>query len=303
MRTIDYRIPPALHSSVLVLSLLIAIAPTAFPSPAFAWWEKGHRIIAANAVAVLPDDMPRFFRDAAPTLIWLSVQPDEWKDFGTELRRAEAPEHYLDTEKLSDNPMNLKFEPDRYAALKRYFEMKETPAGVGLLPYQLIEDYQRLRGTFAQYRKDSTNTSIQQAILVSAGLLGHYAGDTAQPLHTTIHFDGRVDQHGTITKGKGIHARFEGTFVNQFIEQAECRQYVGMPVVYANLYGAIREALAQSFAGIDEVYRLDETGKLAAPDNATKAFVQQRIAHGSQFLASLWYTAWKESETVKHSER
>lgn len=270
------------------------------PSPALAWWEKGHRIIAANAVAVLPDDVPRFFRDGTAALARLSTQPDAWRDFGTEVLRAGGPEHYLDTEKLTDNPMKLQFEPDRYAALKTYFNMKDTPAGIGLLPYRLLEDYQRLRGTFAQYRKDPTNLSIQQEILVYAGLLGHYAGDTAQPLHTTIHFDGRVDKQGTVTKAKGIHARFEGTFVEKFIKQADCRQYIAAPVVYTNLHEAIRQALAQSFDGIDEVYRLDETGRLAAPDEAARQFVQQRLAHGSHFLASLWYTAWKESETLKH---
>ncbi|MBI4553237.1 MAG: hypothetical protein HY710_13325 [Candidatus Latescibacteria bacterium] len=284
---------------ILLFCFFLLTTPLTLPVPALAWWEKGHRIVTANAVAALPDDMPRFFKDGAATLIRLSSQPDEWRRFGTELGRTEGPDHYLDTEKLAANPTKLAFQSDRYAALKTYFEMKETPAGIGLLPYRLTEDYQRLRGTFAQYRKDPTNPSIQQEILVYAGLLSHYAGDTAQPLHTTIHFNGRVDQRGTVITGKGIHERFEGVFVDKFIQQADCRKYVGAPVVYPNLSDAIREALAQSFAGIDEVYRLDETGKLKAPDSATKTFVQQRLAHGSHFLTSLWYTAWKESEMSK----
>lgn len=278
------------------LSVLFVILP---PTQAQAWWEKGHHMIAANAVEVLPADMPGFFKAGAAALVRLSSQPDRWKEFGTELRRAENPEHYLDHEKLTDNPVKLGFYPDRYAALNAIYKMGETPAGVGMLPYRLLEDFQKLRGAFAQYRRNPEDPNIQQEILVYAGLLAHYAGDTSQPLHMTVHFDGRVDAQGRVIKAKGIHARFEGAFVDKFVAPADCRPYVRTPVVYQDLYGAIREAFATSFAEIDRVYQLDETGLLETPDAATRTFVQQRLAHGSSFLASLWYTAWKASETVE----
>ena len=249
----------------------------------------------------LPDDMPEFFKAHAAALIRLSVQPDRWKGFGTELRRAESPDHYFDIEKLTDDPTKLGFHSDRYAALKAIYAMHENPASVGLLHYRLVEEFQKLRGVFAQYRRDPDDPSIQQEILVYAGLLGHYAGDGSQPLHMTIHFDGRVDQQGKVIKGKGIHERFEGPFVDTYIEQADCRRYVRTPVVYPDLYDAIRRAFAESFKEVDTVYRLDETGKLETPDEAARMFVHQRLAHGSSFLAGLWYTAWKTSAQVTPS--
>ena len=287
--------------SGIVAYFLIFLMTFGRPALAPAWWEKGHRIITANAVEALPDDMPEFFKAHAAALIRLSVQPDMWKGFGTELRRAESPDHYCDIEKLTDDPLQLVFHPNRYAALKAIYGKHEDPAGVGLLHYRLVEEFQKLRGVFAQYRRDPDDPSIQQEILVYAGLLAHYAGDGSQPLHMTIHFDGRVDHEGKVIKGKGIHARFEGPFVDKFIEQADCRRYVRTPVVYPDLYDAIRRAFAASFNEVDTVYRLDETGKLETPDQASRTFVCQRLAHGSSFLAGLWYTAWKTSAQVTPS--
>jgi hypothetical protein len=268
------------------------------PATVGAWWEKGHQIITINAVEVLPADMPAFFRQNAGALAQLSVQPDTWKMYGAELRRAETPEHYFDTEKLTDDPLKLGFHTDRFEALASIFKMGETPAGVGTLPYRLVEDYQRLRGAFARHRKDPKDTAIQQEILVYAGLLSHYAGDTSQPLHLTIHFNGRVDRQGNVIKARGIHERFEGPFVDKFIEQADCLPHVKKPVVFQDIYQAIRMAFSESFRELDAVYKLDEEGRLETPDEATRVFVRKRLAHGSSFLATLWYTAWIASTEV-----
>lgn len=282
-----------------LMAVLAVLGVCAFPRSGQAWWDKGHQMIATNAVAVLPNEMPAFFKDAKDALARLSAQPDNWKLFGQELRRAESPEHYIDTEKLTDNPAKLGFYPDRYQALEAMYKKGDAPVGVGLLPYRLLEDVQKLRGAFAQYRKNPTDLSIQQEIVVYAGLLSHYAGDTSQPLHMTIHFDGRVDAQGTVIKGKGIHERFEGPFVDKYIEAPDFRPLVVPPVVYTDLYQALRTAFSESFKEIDTVYRLDEAGKLETPDEEAKTFVRKRLAHGSSFLASLWYTAWVSSADVK----
>ncbi|MBM3262551.1 MAG: hypothetical protein FJY97_03880 [candidate division Zixibacteria bacterium] len=280
---------------------LSALALCGFPRDSHAWWEKGHRMITANAVSVLPADMPAFFKDASDALMRLSVQPDTWKGYGQELRRAETPEHYLDLEKLTDHPLKLGIFLDRNAALEAIFKMGDNPAGVGMLPYRLIEDYQRLRGAFAQHRQHPNDFSIRQEIVVYAGLLAHYAGDTAQPLHLTIHFNGRVDGQGNVIKAKGIHERFEGPFVDKNIEVADFRTLVKPPVVFDDLYQMIRTAFAESFTELDAVYRLDEAGKFETPDEEAKTLTRKRLAHGSSFLAMLWYTAWKTSAEVKLS--
>ncbi|MBT5872047.1 MAG: hypothetical protein HOH43_01400 [Candidatus Latescibacteria bacterium] len=267
-----------------------------------AWWEKGHRIIAANAAAVLPQEMPEFFRGNAATLVRLSVQPDMWKEFGTELRRSESPDHYLDVEYLAPSPSEFEFQRDRYVAMRKINKTMD-PARVGMLPYRILEDFQKLRGAFAQHRKDPSNTSIQQEVLFYAGTMGHYAGDTAQPLHLTIHYDGRVDSKGSVKSAKGIHSLFEGEFVRDHIEQQDSAPFVPAPERYEDLRHAIRQAFTTSFAEIDRVYNLEAAGQLKNPDSQTLEFGRRRLAHGSSFLASLWYTAWVGSKDLDLPDR
>ncbi len=283
---------------------IISIYVILMPAPSvLAWWEKGHRIIAANAVAVLPDDMPDFFKKGEATLVRLSVQPDMWKEFGNELRRAESPDHYLDTEYLAPIPAGVKFHRDRYLAMRNMYKQGLDPARVGMLPYRIMEDFQKLRGVFAQYRKNPEDLSIQQEVLFYAGILSHYAGDTAQPLHMTIHFNGRVNNEGRVIKGDGIHARFEGEFVRDFVESADCKPHVRAPVLYLEMQDAIRQAFTTSFTEVDRVYQLDESGQLKKPNKETLTFGRQCLAHGSSFVASLWYTAWVTSEKVELPDR
>jgi len=57
-----------------------------------------------------------------------------------------------------------------------------------------MEVYGRLKAAFREYRKlkaDHQPTApVEQAIIFYAGWLGHYVADGAQPLHTTIKYNG-----------------------------------------------------------------------------------------------------------------
>ncbi len=50
---------------------------------------------------------------------------------------------------------------------------------------------------------------MQAKALVYAVFLAHYAADASQPLHLTIHFDGRIEADGTVV-GRGIHEKVDG---------------------------------------------------------------------------------------------
>jgi len=41
---------------------------------------------------------------------------------------------------------------------------------------------------------------IEHKIVFYAGWLGHYVGDGSQPLHTTIHYNGWVDDHSKASR-------------------------------------------------------------------------------------------------------
>ena len=97
---------------------------------------------------------------------------------------------------------------NRFDAMKtdRTPSLKKEPNKVGMLPYAIMEYYEKLTVGFYDYRKTPTNSAIPMKCLVYGGMLAHYTGDAAMPLHTTRDFDGRTRPDGTV-KQKGIHAK------------------------------------------------------------------------------------------------
>ncbi|MFH1008855.1 MAG: hypothetical protein V1800_15375 [Candidatus Latescibacterota bacterium] len=273
-------------ASVLVSAFCIS-------SNAAAWWETGHRMATSCAVDAMPEDMPAFFREQKEILEYLSGEGDRWRRYGPTLRASERPNHFMDLEMIDQDVTRITFPPDRYQALKSYFEQgDEIP---GLLFYQIIEYTERLRGSFGAYRKDPGDAGIRHAIISYAGILAHYAADLAQPLHLTIHYNGRVNKAGKVVSNKGIHERFEGNMVDRCVTVGDCRTFMRAPMVLDDLPEVLKKAMLDSHALVDEVFRLDDAGKFGTPDAASKALVRARLAFGAQLLSDLWLTAWVTS--------
>ena len=246
-----------------------------------------------SAVEVLPEDVPAFLREQGEILKYLSGEADRWKRYGPTLRAAERPNHYVDLEMLNEEVSEIAFPPDRYQALRGYFEQGEKIPG--LLFYQIVEYYERLRGSFREYRAKPEDPGVRHAILSYAGILAHYAEDLSQPLHLTVHYDGRVNERGEVVSNKGIHTRFEGPMVDRYVEVEDCRKLLRAPVVFKDVAEAVKKAMWTSYSFVDEVYRQDDAGKFEIPDRASIELVRARLAFGAQFLADLWYTAWVRS--------
>ena len=272
---------------------LVLVLFSCMSSNVAAWWEKGHRIATECAVEVLPEEVPAFLREQKEILKYLSGEADRWKRYGPTLRAAERPNHYMDLEMLNEEVSEIAFPSDRYKALRGYFEKGEKIPG--LLFYQIMEYYERLRGSFHEYRARPEDPGVRHAIVSYAGILAHYAEDLSQPLHLTIHYDGRVNARGKVVGNKGIHKRFEGPMVEQYVEVEDCRKFMRTPLVFKNVAEAVKKAMLTSHGFVDEVYRQDDAGKFEKPDRASKTLVRARLAFGAQFLADLWYTAWAHS--------
>ena len=171
-----------------ILKLLAAaamVATLAQQQAALAWHGKGHDRAARMAVAATAEQMPAFFRKGvgavAPDLFTRPIGPDQ-------LHKATSPEHYFDVEQLG----GAKVPPLRYDLIVWCVKKGIHPSKVGLLPYAITEWTQRLSVALAEHRKWPDNPHIRAKALVYAGMLAHYAADLCQPLHTTIHYDGRA---------------------------------------------------------------------------------------------------------------
>jgi hypothetical protein len=263
---------------------------------AWTWWVNGHGSIAEAAAAGLPDDMPRFFRVAGKQLYHLAGDPDRWKNPSCKhLRAAEAPDHYIDLEDFAGKDLPA----DRYKAIALLQRLKQRPERTGMLPYAIMENYDRLSVAFYDYRADKDNPAIQAKCIVYAGILSHLTGDCAMPLHTTRDYDGRRDKDGTFLQ-KGIHAKIDafperhGLTAEQISRGLKAKK---IDDVWEHVVARVHE----SHRLVGKCYDMDREGAFDKPTRESRQFILDRCRVGAQFTMDLWYTAWLRSATMpKH---
>lgn len=282
------------RTAVLLFALLVAGGLAG--SFAAGWWAGGHETVAEAAAARLPDDVPAFFRNGGKHLAHFAVDPDRWKNRELNfLRREEEGNHFLDTEDLEGKKL-----PDthRFDAMKMiYTDLKKEPNKVGLLPYAIVENYEKLVVGFYDYRKNPTNASVPMKCLVHGGVLCHYTGDAAMPLHTTRDFDGKNQPDGTV-KQKGIHAKIDAfPERNKITAEEVCRGLEAKKI--DDVWAHVNKFLAESHTHVEKCYEFDAAGAFDKPTAESRAFVLARVRAGAQFTLDLWYTAWLASGKLK----
>jgi hypothetical protein len=285
-------------------------------APAPAWWVKGHGLIAEAAASRLPDEMPAFFRAAGKQLNYLAGEPDRWKNPEAKyLRAGESPNHYIDLEDYEDKELPA----DRYKAFALLQKLHRSPEKAGVLPYALLENFERLSVAFRDFRevcdkekkaKDEGNDAalkalepVRQAIeskcIVYAGALAHYTGDASMPLHTTRDYDGRKGRDGNLVQ-KGIHAKIDGFPETHGYTAQEISVGVN-PKELEDVWQHVLKTIKESYTHIDRCYTIDKDGGFEKPTAEVREFIMQRCQVGAQFTADMLYTAWKRSEKLPAS--
>jgi hypothetical protein len=277
--------------AALAAAVLLAVGLGTAP----AWWVKGHESITEAAAARLPDEVPAFFRAGGKALAHFAGDPDRWKNgSATFSRDAVSPDHYLDLEDLNGKSLPR---AGRFAGMKLMADLGRDPSKVGLLPYAILEGFDKLSCAFYDLRHDPQNPAIPMKCLVYAGNLAHYTTDAAMPLHTTVHYDGRVVPGMREKKQRGIHARLDA-FPEKFKLTPEeiCRDLEPGPVT--DPWQHVIDFLAASHKEIDRSYELDAAGAFAEPTEASRAFVLARCRAGAQLTMDLWLAAWRRSKEM-----
>jgi hypothetical protein len=297
----DPRMKPP-RSSRLAIALALG---TAFAAPAAAWHTSGHNRVARAAAAASPAELPAFFRQGADAIGEAAIDPDLMKDRVVPIMRVhEYPEHYLDWELLGDPTLPP---GDRYALVALLAERQLTPRQVGFLPYAVAEGVDRLAMAFAEHRRWPDDARIQQKALLYAGLLAHYGGDLEQPLHTSVHHDGRALPDGS-SPHTGIHTLVDGLF-DMDLDVATLTRDLAVRD-HSDLWAGVLAEITASHALLDRVYELEpalreaarpgpEGAAATAPSPALRAFAEERFRTTAGFLASLFYTAWQRSATIE----
>lgn len=273
---------------------------------AYGWGSVGHRMINRLAESALPHDMPAFLSTpvALDEIEYLGPEPDRWRSPAEpELSHAQAPEHFLDMEYLEQlgavPHQRLDFEKD---ALAHGLD----PAHVGLQPWQTDEVWERLKASFRAYRERKSahkdTAAVQQAILFYIGWLGHYVGDGAQPLHTTVNYDGwaLAANPNHFSRDRGLHSLFESDFVGSHganLPPSEVAAKMTPPrLVKGDIFDAYMNYLHATSAYVQPLYLLNKSGAFQGKGTVeSRAFVEQRLAAGASMLRDMIYTAWVRS--------
>ena len=297
----------------LMLAIFLAIV-----SPhAFAWGRDGHKIINKVAMESLPPNMPAFLHtpQALDEIEYLGPEPDRWYSSAEpELSSAGAPEHFIDLE-LADLAAPDGLPTDRYhflkelhAADRRHPDLaaRVSPRTVGLLPWQVEEDFERLTVDMSDYRilqrAHADTYGAEQAILYDIGCLGHFVGDGSQPLHTTINYNGWVEAANPerFSSQRGIHSRFETVFVRNNLRLRDVVPLVPKARVLHAPFQDFLLYLRTSHAQVNQIYRYDKQGGFDGHGTAaSRAFTAERLAAGATMLRDMIYTAWLGSAQIK----
>lgn len=308
---------------VVALAVVVFLGVVVFWGDiAGAWGNEGHTMINRVAAQKVPKTIPSFLREAAAHITYLGPEPDRWRST-TEatLKYGQEPDHFIDMERI---PADFGPLPtDRQLYSRRLFERRAAALGAGVVkkkadellpdkvgfqPYITLEIYGRLKVAFREYRKYKAEKeqtkevrqkvwAAEQNAIFYAGWLGHYVADGSNPLHTTVNYDGWVEENpnGYRTE-KGIHWEFEGLYVSKNIKDQDFASLVGAPVQLKDPFNDYLAYLKQSLALVPKVYELEKAGAFKeAGTPAGKDFTRRRLAAGSQMLLNLWYTAWVES--------
>jgi len=211
--------------------------------------------------------------------------------------------------------------PGKFPAIDPSRNGDHTRQLVGFLPWAIVENFDKLKSQFSYLKtfEESGGTpeeiaNAQQNIIYIMGVMGHYVGDAAQPLHTTKHHHGWVGEnpHGYSTES-GIHAWIDGGFFHKIggVRLQEVQGFVHsarlVSLAYPNekpgdTFPMVMDYILDQSKLVEPLYVLEKSGKLSGEGDLGrqgKDFLTGQLVKGGQMLGDLWYTAWEQAPKDK----
>ncbi|MBX2988470.1 MAG: hypothetical protein KF802_11300 [Bdellovibrionaceae bacterium] len=306
------------------------------PTIAQAWGGRGHHVICSSAVHLVQNENLRRFLQGRPhTMGHLCNIPDiYWKSLPPSVSRSGDPAHFLDPEVLGLKVKNI---PLDYAKIEKDFLGRDNRFKPAAKIFSVADDFGSLwwradqffrlitgrKDAFAaaktpQNRKEEQDDKLPYnqevyAMMVNMGLMGHFVGDAAQPLHNTADYDGYASGHG------GLHSYFEEAVVSAAPANLESRVYEearrirkapwlkpGPPLERLRAFSAESEAELPQLLGKDPIKRKSEArvekgmaiktpAERHDPSIGWKRYermITGDMARASRFLAALWDDAY-----------
>lgn len=301
-----------MHAQKALLASIIGMATTLIGlDQAHAWGRRGHAIVCETAAYLAAEKSPKaaFLKKHSFDLGYYCNVPDfTWKK--GDLYQKEWFNHFMDMEifeRAFKEPSETKIE--KPFALDR-LEFEKTFPKVGI---EAGRAFWRIRELFSELEKHETalaktdvtalkaeeRLKIQAEWLVTAGAIGHYVGDLAQPLHVSENYDGQLSEQ------KGIHAWFEDDVVDELFIGSVAKglesdvmtsaarkwrkngeRWMKLPVLTV-----IEELAQESNKALKELLKIDR--KIGRKDlkkaaRAYRPMIVEQMALGSIALSTLW---------------
>jgi hypothetical protein len=308
----------------LITSFLVVMCTGA---SALAWSAHGHRTITYLALEGLPSEMPEWVRDASVRhrIADNSNEPDRWR--GTDavtLAHENGPDHYIDIEDLKQFGLTLEtvspfryeymrdmavamyVHPEQVAPVDESQNKDKSKPWPGFLPHAIQEHYNKLKCSFNTYRillelndpaRAEQLANAKENCIYEMGILAHFIGDTAQPLHTTTHHHGWIgDNPNGYTRERGIHSYIDGAVVDlHHITVESLRPMVKYSVTVdgADPWKDTLAYIKRSFEQVEPLYRLEKDKLLTKEEG--KKFIEERLADAGATLSAYYAAAWKSS--------
>lgn len=268
---------------------LVALALwTMRPVHVDAWGFAGHKFITDRAIDLLPQEIRPFFQTFRATVVEHSIDPDTYRTVGF---AEETPRHFLDMDAYGTFPFKDLPRDYKEAVAKRGvdFVLKN-----GTVPWRTEEMYNQLRDAFKQLAGPTPQPWARDNITLFSSVMAHYVGDSFQPFHAAVNYDGQV------TGQQGIHARFETELFARY--QARLRIDPAPVTQIPNAREFIFGALTDSFTHVDAILAADreavqgrteyDDGYFAKMYERTGPIVEKRISGAITGVASLITQAW-----------
>lgn len=305
---------------------LALLAVCAAAGSCLGWDGSGHRMITKAALEGLSADMPPWLKDedTLTASVDLAQQPDRWRSVKVpQLKHVNDPDHYIDVEDLEPFGMTLRTMPPlRHEYVKQLALAREKPdfkgppinpaqdqaktlEYPGFVAHATLENYGRLVGAFRMVRMFGTMKDEKHAGQIEAaqwnariqiGVLSHFVGDTAQPLHTTKHHHGWVGENPEgYTTDRKIHSYIDGEILKiHAISVEDIKAKADFERRLSNdLWGDTLTYTERSFKEVEPLYLLKKSGELE--QSKGKEFIVGRLADASSQLSALIESAWAEA--------
>jgi hypothetical protein len=326
-------------SSSASLAACATLVFALLPATACAWDYEGHRIVNQLALASLPKEYPQFVHAVAHAerVAFLSGEPDRWRnapDYPLKQSGGSWTDHFCDVEYLPAAGIDLEkvtsfrydfivqFAAGRAAHAKNFApidpakNLDHTAEWPGFAPWAITEYFGKLRSAFSYlkvFEELGTPDEIMNAqanVLYIMGVMGHYVGDLAQPLHTTKHYNGWVGENPKgYTTWRGLHSWVDGGIVGKAeIKSGALKSRVApaqaIPLAARTdgrdpMFVAVFDYLRAQHRHVEPLYQLEKDGKLGNGDrpmaDETRAFVSARLIDGAQMLGAIWLTAYRNA--------